>query len=139
GALLDFAAGTFTDTPASSIAGQGNLSFSGATATLSGLVNLTGLCTVSGGTANLVGAFICTNNTLSLTGPPFGGTANFNGNSIVSPGILNLNAGALSGSNVVTVLNQLNWSGGTMSGAGKTVIAPGATLTISNANAVVLN
>ncbi len=47
-------------------------------------------------------------------------------------GILNLNSGSLNGAGTLTVSNTMNWTGGDMGGTGKTVIAPGATLNISN-------
>ena len=47
-------------------------------------------------------------------------------------------AGALGGSSTVTVSNVMNWTGGTMSGSGRTVIAPGATLNINSPSVVFL-
>jgi len=49
---------------------------------------------------------------------------------------LTLSGGTLSGTNTLTVSNVLNWTGGGMSGGGRTVIAPGATLNLVNTNAV---
>ena len=131
GCALDLSGGTFVNYPASSITGAGNLSVSGATANLDGLVNLAGTNTFGAGTANLTGTYFCTNNTLNITG----GDANFNGASVVSPLVLNQTAGYrgggdLGGTNLVTVLGQMNWNSGNMWGGGRTVIAPGATLTL---------
>jgi hypothetical protein len=51
-------------------------------------------------------------------------------------GAQNLNllgsSAALNGSGAVTVSNILNWTGGSMSGSGSTIIAPGGTLNIAN-------
>jgi hypothetical protein len=51
------------------------------------------------------------------------------------------NAGgtALEGSGTLTIDNVMNWTAGTMSGSGRTVIAPGATLNLAVANAVSLS
>ena len=47
-------------------------------------------------------------------------------------------AGTLGGTSTVTVSNVMNWTGGTMSGSGRTVIAPGATLNINSPSGVFL-
>jgi hypothetical protein len=83
---------------------------------------------------NITGNYICTNTTLSIPS----GVANFNSSGTVSPALLTLNA-TLSGSNAVTVLTQGTWSGGVMSGNGRTIIAPSATFTINNPGSVTLN
>jgi hypothetical protein len=141
GAGITFSAGTYDAGPGSSIAGAGNLTVSGGTANLAGLVNLSGSNTVSGGTANLTGNFVCTNNALEISGAA---TANFNGTGTVAPAnlaLLRVGNGnpTLSGNNTVTVLGQMDWTGGTMSGGGRTIIQPGATLNLASANTVVLN
>ena len=46
--------------------------------------------------------------------------------------------GVLAGPGKFTVTNAMDWTGGTMSGSGQTIIPPGATLTIANTNAVTL-
>jgi hypothetical protein len=120
--------GNFGSGAASSITGAGNLTVSGGTATLAGLVNLTGTHLFSGGTANLTGNYVCTNNTLNISG----GTANFDGTGTVAPALVNLSAGALGGGSVVTVGSQMSWTGGDMGGSGKTLISGGATLTVAS-------
>ncbi len=127
GATLNFSAGTFTSSGGSSIVGAGNLAPSGGIVNLAGLVNVTGSHTFTFATANLTGNYICTNNTLTISGSP----ATFSGTGTVTPAVLNLSGGSLGGSQQVTVLNQMNWTGGTMTGSGRTVIPPGATLTIN--------
>jgi hypothetical protein len=58
-----------------------------------------------------------------------GGTATFNAASTVS----NLNlSGTLSGAGDVTITGVLNWTGGTMSGTGKTIVPAGGTLNLSS-------
>jgi uncharacterized repeat protein (TIGR02543 family) len=127
GRTLVFSGGTHSATASSTITGEGNLTVTGSgTTTLAGLVNLGGTHTLGGLAVNLTGNYICTNNTLAIPS----GVANFNGTGTVTPAVLTLNA-TLSGSNVVTVLSQMTWSGGGMSGSGRTIIRPGATLTIS--------
>jgi hypothetical protein len=95
----------------------------GAVATLAGLVNVTGSNTFNNSLANLTGNYICANNTVTISSA----TANFGSSGLVSPSVLNLN-GTLGGTNTVTILNLMNWTGGTMSGSGRTIIRPGAIL-----------
>jgi len=72
-------------------------------------------------------------------GPPsFGDTASISSgsatlNGTASIGTLNLSGGELAGNGSFTVGLGLNWSGGTMSGAGATAIPPGVPLTLSGA------
>jgi len=128
--------GTFTSSAGSSITGAGNLTVSFAAATLSGLVNLSGTNTFTGnGTAELNGNYICTNNTMVISGV----TADFDGTGTVAPSTLTLSNGALGGSNVVTVSRSMSWTSGSMSGTGRTVIPPGATLTIANPSILTIN
>src|SRR6185436_816909 len=77
GASLNFSAGGGTQAAdaASIITGAGDLIVSGnVIATLAGLVNPGGAHTFSGGTVNLNGTYICTNNPVTMSG----GTVNFN-------------------------------------------------------------
>jgi len=124
--------GTHTAGGSSSITARGQLTVSGGTPNLAGLVNLSGSNTFSSGTANLSGIYICTNNTLTISG----GTSNFNGNGFVPASVVTLSGGTLGGSSAVTVLNQMNRTGGTMSGGGQTILQPAATLNKTNARTV---
>jgi len=133
GTTLNLAGGTFTSTTDSTLTGAGNLTVSGATATLAGLVNVSGVNTFSNGTANLTGNYICTNNALVISGGVTGG-ANFNGTGTVAPAILTLTGGSLGGASTVTVGTMMNWSSATMTGTGVTRISPGVTLFITNAS-----
>ena len=56
--------------------------------------------------------------------------------SVIGNGVLELSGGVLSGTGTLTISNGLNWTAGTMSGAGWTVIAPGATLNLANSGDV---
>jgi len=124
GATLNLAGGTHAANASSSITGAGKLTVVGVL-TSSGLVNIAGSNTISSGVATFTGNYICTNNTLTISG----GTATFDGTGLVSPAVLDLSNGFLSGSNLVTVLNQMSWTGGAnMIGSGRTVIPPGVTL-----------
>ena len=136
GTTLNLAGGTHTSSGGSSITGAGHLTVSGGTATtLAGLVNVSGTNLFSGGgIANLTGNYICTNNTVIISG----GTANFDGTGAVTPAVVNLSSGTLGGSQVVTVGSAMNWTGGTMSGSGRTIIPAGVTLNVANASAVTL-
>ncbi len=82
----------------------------------------------TGGTATL-------NDTVTVTTLSFmGGTGVLNSPATATNGIFS--NGELSGSGDVTVTNVLDWTGGAMSGAGKTIIPTGATLNISVTNSV---
>ncbi|MGA2245833.1 MAG: hypothetical protein ABSH48_12595 [Verrucomicrobiota bacterium] len=129
GTTLSLGTGTFSASPASSIIGAGNFTVTGdASATLSGLLNVSGTLSFSNGFAELNGNYICTSNTMIISG----GTASFDGTGTVAPSTLTLSSGSLGGSNVVTVGSVMNWTGGSMSGTGRTAIPPGATLNIAN-------
>jgi hypothetical protein len=126
--------GTAHDANASSsITGAGNFIVSGGTVNLAGLVNVTGSHIFSGGTANITGNYISTN-TLIISG----GTANFSGTGLISPAVVNLSAGTLGGSSIVTVNNVMNWTGGEMSGSGRTIIPAGVTLNVATPSGVTL-
>lgn len=114
----------FVLTPASAVSGAGNFIISG-TATLSGLINVTGTNSITGGPANFTGGYFVTNGVLNISG-----TANFNGAGIIAPAELNL-TGTLGGSNNVTVNGPLNWTIGNITGT-NTVFANGG-ITIGNA------
>jgi hypothetical protein len=115
GRTLILSGGTHTANASSSCTGAGHLTVSSGTANLAGSINLGGTLTVGGGTAN------------------------FTGTNTVSPAILTLSSGTLTGSSTVTASNQMNWSGGVMSGSGRTVIPAGVTLFINSANGVGLS
>ncbi|MBI3867393.1 MAG: hypothetical protein HY299_02595 [Verrucomicrobia bacterium] len=135
GTELILSGGTHTAVGSSSITGAGQLTVSGATATLGGLVNVSGSNIFSSGTANLTGNYICTNNTLTISG----GTANFDGSGTISPAVALFSNGTLGGSNLVTVGSLMNWTSGLMSGSGRTIILPAATLNLSGASGVTLS
>ena len=134
GTTLSLSGGTHTTSGGSSITGAGNLYVSGGNShAFAGLVNVTGTNQFDSGTANLTGNYICTNNTLFMSG----GTANFNGTGTVTPAVVNMDSGTLGGGQTVMVLSQMNWTGGTMTGSGRTFIPAGATLNIAAVSATV--
>jgi hypothetical protein len=128
GSTLNLGGGAFTSSSNLSITGGGTLLASSATATLGGVVNVTGSNIFSGGSTELNGYYVCTNNALTISG----GTVNFDGTGLVSPSVISLSGGSLGGSNTVTAGSAMSWTGGTMSGTGRTFIPQGVTLTISN-------
>jgi hypothetical protein len=128
GTALILSGGTHTAGGGSIFAGAGQFTVSGGTANLAGLVNVSGSNTFSGGTANLTGHYICTNNVLTISA----GTANFGGTGVVEPAMVTLSNGSLGGNNVVTVRSAMDWTGGAMSGSGRTIIPTGVTLNIAN-------
>jgi hypothetical protein len=134
GTTINFGGGTFISSGASTISGGGTLIVSGGTPTLGGVVNLTGSNIFSGGSTELNGYYVCTNNALTISG----GSVNFDGTGPVSPSVINLSRGSLGGSDLVTAGSAMTWSGGAMSGTGRTVIPAGATLTINNPSFITL-
>jgi hypothetical protein len=110
GATLGFSGNTDLF-PASSVSGDGNVTF-------------------TGGTTYEQGSYAITGNTLVA-----GGTVNFE-NDLHLPQ-LTLSSGALSGAGTVTVDGPLSWTGGSMTGPGTTVA--NAAVTINNATNVTLS
>ena len=127
GTTVNFAGGTFTSSGNPSITGAGTLIFSGGNETLGGTINVTGSNIFNNAYADFTGNYTCTNDTMVING----GSASFDGTGVVAPAVLNLN-GALGGAQDVTVGSAMNWTGGAMTGTGRTIIPPGATLTINN-------
>ena len=80
---------------------------------------------VPGGTTTINGSF-STTASLGISG----GTVN--GNGAVTFASVALSGGTLAGSGDVTVSGAMNWTSGTMSGAGKTIIASTASLSLSS-------
>ena len=119
GATLDFAQGSLNFntahnlTATSSIGGAGNLAFS------DGITNVSGACDITG-SVNVTGTFTA---------------VNFNSDVTVT--VLNLNKrpfsffGGVGGSGMLTISQALNWTNGGMKGNGTTLIAAGATATLS--------
>ncbi len=126
GATINFGGGVFNCSANSAITGAGILLVSGGTANLAGTVNVSGTNSFTGGTANLTGNYTCVSNTLLDIS---GGTANFDGTGIIAPNNVKLN-GTLGGASTVTVGSSMNWTGGSMTGSGQTIIGPQATLNI---------
>lgn len=107
-------ASTLNLDPSSALTGQGTLTF-------------------TGGSPNTVACTLSTDRVINLNS-----TVNFNAPYNMT-GTINL-GGTLSGSGDITVAGTLNWTGtGTMSGTGRTIIAPTATLLISDSFAKFLS
>jgi hypothetical protein len=98
-----------------------------ATATIAGA----GSWTVSGGTVTVQGA-TGFDSDLSITG----GTLNANG--LLNPRNLVLSSGTLGGTAVVTAVEGLTWTGGTMTGTGTTVLGASATGVVSTGTTKVI-
>jgi hypothetical protein len=60
-------------------------------------------------------------------------------NTDIVVGNLDLTSGTLSGSGAITISHAMNWAGGTMSGGGRTLILPGATLNAAVLGSATLN
>jgi len=67
-----------------------------------------------------------------------GNSANVVGNGDVTVQNFDLVNGSstLSGTGAVTIASAMNWTAGTMSGAGRTIISPAATLSLANPNSI---
>ena len=120
GGVIALAAGTtlnlvgnFNNLASGSISGAGNIGFPGGTHNIVGPILTTGTVTLSSATVNLSAAQSLANLTFS--------------------------SGTLQGNGDVTITGAFNWSGGNMGGAGRTILAGGATANFSGANAKGLN
>jgi phage baseplate assembly protein gpV len=94
GATLNFGGGTQLLEPASSVGGDGSVTFSGSNLILLGSYSVNGGTTISGGTTTF--------------------------DADVTLPTLTLSNGTLGGPATVTVTGMLTWTGGTMSGSGQT-------------------
>ena len=109
GATLNFSRGTHLLTAGSSVGGAGTVTFS------DGTMNVNGFYSV-GSTA--------------IGGGILSGVVNFN--SAATTKSLNFTSGRLAGSGMLTITSTLNWTGGQMQGGGTTVLAAGATASVSS-------
>ncbi|MBN1934093.1 MAG: hypothetical protein JW934_05490 [Anaerolineae bacterium] len=96
---------------------------------------------VPGGTDTAIVPWVMSNDPILSTNTTVGSlTVQSSGElTIASGGALTINgaftlAGTLTGDGDVTVNGGMDWTGGTLSGSGKTIIAPGATLTIDGSS-----
>jgi hypothetical protein len=128
GAVLDLGGSSIASSSTVNITGAGELLVNADSATLGGTINVTGSNIFSIGSIDFTGDYTCTNNSMVISS----GTAGFDGTGIVAPQILNISGGVLSGAQNVTVGGAMSWTGGGMSGAGRTIIPSGVTLTINN-------
>jgi hypothetical protein len=135
GAMLNLGGVSFTSSSNSSIIGGGELLTSADSASLGGTINVTG-SNILGGSVDFTGNYICTNTMLISQG-----SASFDGTGLVAPSSLTLSGtvAAIGGAQNVTVSGAMTWTGGSMNGSGRTIIAPGATLTIANSSFVTMN
>ncbi|HEX3624285.1 MAG TPA: polymorphic toxin-type HINT domain-containing protein [Verrucomicrobiae bacterium] len=111
GASLNVSGGTCGFQSASGVSGAGNFTLSGGTANLAGAFGLTGNYTFSGGTANFSGSGYAVGGTVSISGS----TINLNGSGIFAPAGLTESGGQLAGSsppNPIIVSGSFAWTGG---------------------------
>jgi hypothetical protein len=123
GATLDIDNGTFTTNSTTSVGGAGTLQF-GST------FNSPTVTFVSGSAFDLTGSIVVNNGTATFNAPVTSlaqsvtisnGTLSLNAGQTVVVATLTETSGTLTGSDTLTVSGQLVWTGGTMSGSGKTV------------------
>jgi hypothetical protein len=135
GTTLNLGGVSFTSSNNSSIVGGGQLLTSADSASLDGLINVTG-GNILGGLIDFTGNYICTNTMLISQG-----SASFDGTGWVARSSLTLSGtvAELGGSQNVKVTGAMTWTGGSMNGSGRTIIAPGANLTIANSSFVTMN
>jgi hypothetical protein len=127
GATLQFTH-SYTHASGSNLSGAGTVTTSGGTHSFpAGTFNPTGTVNLSGGTTTINNTFMP-----ASLGAISGGTITFNASQSFAS--LSFSSGTIGGSGDLTLTNMLNWSGGIMSGAGQTIIAPGATLNMSSAS-----
>jgi hypothetical protein len=126
---LTFAIGTFTLNGSSSVTGSGMVVFAGGTTTVAGTYNLSGATSVTGGTANFTSPVTSLGSSLTVSL----GTANLSGGGAITVAAVTLSGGTLTGSDNLTVSTTMNWTGGTLSGTGSTLIGISGALTIAGA------
>ncbi|MBX2997112.1 MAG: carboxypeptidase regulatory-like domain-containing protein [Caldilineaceae bacterium] len=103
----------------SALSGAGMVQFTGGAVTVEGAYNVSGVSQINGGglivnptaTVQNLGGLVTVNN----------GTLNLTGLSLATPAITLGSSGVITGSGVLTVTDLLTWSGGSMSGSGRTV------------------
>lgn len=143
GATMIFSGGTATKhtfDSGSRLAGSGNVTFSNGTVSLSGTYDILGVSTFTGDTVKLNGAggsiqslgdsVSVTGGTVTITAPDniqlrtlrqSAGTFNVSTGDSIIVTTLNLTSGTLSGNSPMRIVNQFNWSGGTMSATDSTI------------------
>jgi RHS repeat-associated protein len=133
GATLRFGSngGTQTLEPPSRISGAGTVLFENATANIQGTYDLggTGTTQFTFGEAHFTGPVASLGKVLAMNG----GIADFRSGAPVTVPELDLAAGILTGTDNVIVTGMLNWTGGIMSGVGKTTVAASAMANFSGA------
>jgi len=123
--------GSFSHLAGSTIDGAGTINFVSGTHNFLGQFLPSGTVNFSGGTITIANSML--GPTISIANA----TVNFNAPQTVPS--LTLSGGTLQGSGNVTVSNTLNWSGGMMAGAGRTVLASGAAGNFTGASTKSLN
>jgi hypothetical protein len=127
GATLDFSAAYDNLTADSAVSGAGTVSFTSSTADVRGTYDVTGATAVRGSSfVNLLGIVTAVGGTLTIDS----GNLNLEGNA-ASVTTFNLSGGRLFGTAELAVTGALNWTGGTMAGAGSTSVGPAATFTVN--------
>lgn len=130
GATLRFG-GSFTHAASSSLGGAGAIVFIGGTHNFLGQFLPSGAVTFNSGSITIANAMPSPTMTIE------GATVNFNAAQNISS--LTFSSGALQGNGDVTITGTFNWSGGTMAGAGRTVLAGGATGSLTGSSSKGLN
>jgi RHS repeat-associated protein len=128
GAGLDFSA-SHTLGPSSRVSGTGTVTFGGRRVDLAGTYDITGegITRFTVGRADFTGPVTSLGSRVVLTG----GTADFSTGAPVTMPILDLAAGTLAGSDVVTITDTLNATAGEMAGLGTTFVPAGGHLNLS--------
>jgi hypothetical protein len=117
GATLQFE-GTHTLAATATVTGNGTITVNGGLFTTEGLYNVTGSTTVSGG--SLVFAPTATIQNVGAQVTVSFGTLDFTSQSL-SVATLWQSGGTITGSSIISVTDVFTWTGGVMSGAGRTV------------------
>lgn len=133
GAVMSFEAGVHSFSGASKFNGAGKMRFNGASVTIGGTYDITGITEVNAGGVGFNGPVNNIGAQLNVNG----GAATFSTGTI-SAATVNLNNGTLTGNANMTVNNALNWKAGFLSGNGTTTVPPSGLLNLSGAAAKTL-
>ncbi len=123
--------GSFTHALSGTIGGAGTFNFLNGTHNFQGQFLPTGTVNFNGGTITIA------NTMASIVATISGATVNFSVPQALTT--LTMSGGAMQGNGDVTVTGTLNWSAGTMGGAGHTILPGGATANVTSASSKGLN
>ena len=136
-ATLRFQGGIHNINTGADITGSGSVNFAGGSEYVHSTYNLSGDTLASGGAVTFPSGVTLTSLGSALT--VSGGSIDLSSGLSLSVPSLTVSGGTLTGSDAITATTTLNWSGGTMSGAGATNLAASGTMITSATGYITLD